>query len=482
MPLRPPSLKSVAGSELRVVVALCPLPFALRPLPFALRSPPSAASDSKQLTKYNLNSFCAHNPKYIKIFHYLCRYIPKKMISRPVYLELLKKLINKPQIKIITGIRRSGKSTVLRLLQKVLLQSGVKESQIVSMNYESFSLSDYTTAEKFYVFVAERIRKDQKMYLLLDEIQEVEGWEKAVNSFMVDFDVDIYLTGSNSHLLSSELATFLAGRYVEVPVYTLSYREFLDFRSFYFPSWDSADKSFISYLRMGGFPVIHTVNYEEDTAWKVVRDIYSSVILRDTVQRYKIRDVELLERVILYAFDNIGNTFSGKNVADYFKNQQRKIDINTIYNYLHALTGAFILYRVPRYDIKGKEILKTQEKFYASDVSLVYATMGYRDRMISGILENIVFLEMKRRGYQVFIGKLDNKEIDFIAEKNGIKIYVQIAYKLENNSTVEREFAPLLAVSDHYPKYVVTMDDVWKDNIEGVKHMPINDFLLSVNW
>jgi hypothetical protein len=275
------------------------------------------------------------------------------------------------------------------------------------------------------------------------------------------------------------LATYLAGRYVEIPVFTLSFREFLDFRKHYFLNEGTKINPFEIYLRMGGFPVIHTVNYDEETAYKVVRDIYSSVILRDTVERYKIREVELLERVIRYAFDNIGNPFSGKNVADYFKNQQRKTDINTIYNYLYALEGAFILYRVPRYDIKGKEILKTHEKFYASDVSLIYATMGYRDRMISGILENIVFLELKRRGYQVYIGKLGNKEIDFIAEKRGEKIYLQVAYKLESEQTVEREFSPLLAVKDHYPKYVVTMDDFWKDSIDGVKHFYIADFLLS---
>jgi hypothetical protein len=230
---------------------------------------------------------------------------------------------------------------------------------------------------------------------------------------------------------------------------------------------------------MGGFPVIHTVDYEVETAYKVVRDIYSSVILRDTIQRYKIRDIELLERVIRYAFDNIGNTFSGKNVADYFKSQQRKIDINTVYNYLNALEGAFVLYRVPRYDIKGKEILKTQEKFYASDVSLIYATMGYKDRIIAGILENIVFLELKRRGYSVFIGKLDDKEIDFVAEKANEKIYIQVAYKLENTQTINREFKPLIEIKDQYPKYVVTMDDFWKDSIDGVKHLYITDFLLS---
>jgi len=401
------------------------------------------------------------------------------MISRPSYIEQLKNFINKPQIKIITGIRRSGKSTVLRLLKEALLSSGVKENQLISVNFESFAFSEFTSAQKLYQYVKEKIQHDQKCYLLLDEIQEVDGWEKAVNSFLVDFNTDIYITGSNSHLLSSELATYLAGRYVEIPVFTLSFREFLDFRKHYFPEEETKINPFTAYLRMGGFPVIHTVNYDEETAYKVVRDIYSSVILRDTVQRYKIREVELLERVIRYAFDNIGNSFSGKNVADYFKNQQRKTDINTIYNYLHALEGAFIFYRVPRYDIKGKEILKTQEKFYASDVSLVYATMGYRDRMISGILENIVFLELKRRGFQVYIGKLDNKEIDFIAEKHGEKIYIQVAFKLESKQTVEREFSPLLAVEDHYPKYVVTMDDFWKDSIEGVRHLYIADFLLS---
>lgn len=403
------------------------------------------------------------------------------MISRPIYTEQLKNFINKPQIKIITGIRRSGKSTVLRLLKETLLSSGVREEQIIMLNFESFVFSGFTTAQKLYDFVKGKIQQDQKTYLLLDEIQEVDDWEKAVNSLLVDFDMDIYITGSNSHLLSSELATYLAGRYVEISVFTLSFREFLDFRNHYLPKEESRSDSFAAYLRKGGFPVIHTVNYEEESAYKVVRDIYSSVILRDTVQRYKIREVELLERVIRYAFDNIGNTFSGKNVADYFKNQQRKTDINTIYNYLHALEGAFILYRVPRYDIKGKEILKTQEKFYASDVSLLYATLGYRDRMISGILENIVFLELKRRGYQVYIGKLDTREIDFIAEKQGDRVYIQVAYKLESNQTIEREYSPLLSVADQYPKYVVSMDDFWKDTIEGVKHLYITDFLLADN-
>ena len=408
----------------------------------------------------------------------MCLYPQKQMIKRNDYIQQLKSFIDKPLVKVLTGIRRCGKSTVLKMLKEELLSKGVQSGQILFINLESFNYSDLNTATELYQHVKNELPDGKKGYLLLDEIQEVQDWEKAINSFLVDFDVDIYLTGSNSHLLSSELATYLAGRYVEIPVYTLSFSEFLDFRKYYFPpSPESTQTLFLNYLRLGGFPVIHTSDYPDDTVYKVVYDIYSSVILRDTIQRYKIRDVELLERVVKYSFDNVGNTFSGKNVADYFKSQQRKVDINTIYNYLYALEGAFILYRVPRYDIKGKEILKTQEKFYVGDVALLYATMGFKDRLISGILENLVFLELKRRGYQVCVGKLNNKEIDFIAEKKSEKLYIQIAYKLDSEQTIEREFYSLSQINDHYPKYVITMDEFWKDTIEGVKHIYISDFL-----
>jgi hypothetical protein len=403
------------------------------------------------------------------------------MILRPIYTAYINDFIDKPQVKIITGIRRSGKSTVLKLLKKELLNRKVEEAQIIYVNFESFNFSQLSDARSLYNYIQERITSKKRYYLLLDEIQEVESWEKAINSFLVDFDVDVYLTGSNSHLLSSELATYLAGRYVEIPIYTLSFKECLTFRTHYFNENKTTKESFLNYLRFGGFPVIHTMDYTRESAYKVVYDIYSSVILRDTIQRYKIRDVELLERVIKFAFDNIGNTFSGKNVADYFKSQQRKMDINTVYNYLNALEGAFILHRVSRYDIKGKEILKTQEKFFVSDVSLIYATMGYKDQMISGILENIVFLELKRRGYKVYVGKLVQTEIDFVAEKQGEKIYVQVCYKLESEQTVKREFGNLLAIKDQYPKYVVSMDDFWEESVEGIRHVHISDFLVG-DW
>ncbi|VEI78009.1 Uncharacterised protein [Mannheimia haemolytica] len=402
------------------------------------------------------------------------------MINRPNYLQQLKPFINTPLIKVMTGIRRSGKSTVMKLLREELISQGIAEQQIIHINFESFAFSDFKTANKLYMLVKEKILTTDKYYLLLDEIQEVSEWEKAVNAFMVDFNLDLYITGSNSHLLSSELSTYLAGRYVEIPIFTLSFQEFLDFKTAYSPETSSNPTAlFHEYLRKGGFPMVHTANYEAETVYKIVQDIYASVILRDTVQRHKIRDVELLERIVKYAFDNIGNTFSGKNVADYFKSQQRKIDLNTVYNYLKALESAFILHRVERFDIKGKEILKTQEKFYLGDVSLLYATMGFRTSLISGILENLVYLELKRRGYQVYIGKLDKQEIDFIAQKQNEKIYIQVAYKLESEDTVKREFSPLQEIADNYPKYVITMDELWQDNLGGVAHLNVVDFLME---
>lgn len=398
-----------------------------------------------------------------------------------MYFEKIQPFVGKPFIKVLTGIRRSGKSSLLQLLKAHLLTLGVDNEQIITINFESFAFDSIASALDLYGFVKQRISNTSKThYLLFDEIQEVHEWEKAVNALAVDFSTDIYITGSNSRLLSSELATYLAGRYVEIPVFTLSFREYLSFLDAYSPTEKRDIRSaFVGYLRAGGFPVVHTSRYDMDTTYKIVHDIYSSVILRDTVQRHNIRDIELLERVVRYVFDNVGNSFSAKNVADYFKSQQRTINLNTVYSYLEALESAFIVYRTPRYNVRGKEILKTQEKYYLSDVSLLYAVMGYRDTHINGVLENIVFLDLKRRGYSVYVGKLGNKEIDFIAENRQGKVYVQVAYKLESEATVEREFGSLIAIPDQHPKYVVTMDEFWKENVDGVQHRHIADFLLK---
>lgn len=403
------------------------------------------------------------------------------MIGRESYVQQLENFIDKPFIKVITGIRRCGKSSVLKMLRSRLLERDVAQERVIYINFESFANANLLDSKSLYEYIQSKIQSaDKRYYILLDEIQEVERWEKCVNSLMVDFDVDVYLTGSNSHLLSSELSTYIAGRYVEIPVFTLSFEEYLRFQAAYLPNVSVGGKdAFARYLRRGGFPVVHTFDDTEESVYRIVYDIYSSIILRDTIKRHNIRDTELLERVVRYAFLNIGNTFSGKSVADYFKSQQRKVDVNTIYNYLNALESAFILYRVPRYDLRGKEVLKTQEKFYLSDVSLLYATMGYKDSLIAGILENIVFLELKRRGYAVYIGKSDTKEVDFVAEKRGERVYVQVAYKLENQQTVDREFGILLSINDQYPKFVVTMDDFWKESVGGVQHLYISDFLLD---
>ncbi|RLD61097.1 MAG: ATPase [Bacteroidetes bacterium] len=405
------------------------------------------------------------------------------MILRKNYIEKIIGFINKPVVKVISGIRRSGKSVILLQLQDELKKRGVPRDKIIYLNFESFRFADIVNAADLYRYVKEKIKSDKRHYLFFDEIQEVKGWEKAVNSFRVDFNSDIYITGSNSHLLSSELSTYLAGRYVQFNIYPLSFSEFLLFRQ----NYSAKDKinifdDFYDFLRLGGFPVVHTTNSTRQDAYKIIYDIYSSVILRDVVQRYKIRDIELLDRIVKFVFNNIGNTFSAKKVSDYFKSQNRRVDISTVYNYIKALESSFIIYRINRYNIQGKEILKTNEKYFIGDHALLYALMGFKDTLISGILENIVMLELKRRGYETYIGKLDNFEVDFIAEKQGKKIYVQVAYKMTEKETLEREYKPLLKIKDNYPKYVVTTDRIWNDNVEGIEHFHIADFLLKKSF
>ena len=405
------------------------------------------------------------------------------MFERELYMRQIRPFMNRPFIKVIAGIRRCGKSVVLQLIAKALECQGVRKDHIVYMNFESFEWMDVADAKSLYLHVKNVVeRMEGKVYVLLDEVQEVKEWEKAVNSFMVDWDVDVYVTGSNSRLLSSELSTYLAGRYVSFHIMPLSFREYLLFHGVSPADQEVLRDEFRKYLRMGGFPAVHTGDYSYEAIYKLVYDIYSSVILRDTVQRHNIRNVELLERVVKFVFDNIGNRLNAKNIADYFKSQQRKVDINTVYNYLDALQGAFIIQRVPRYDIKGKELMQTNDKYFVSDLSLVYAVMGYKDRMISGALENIVYWEMRRRGYDTCIGKQGSQEVDFVGIRRDEKIYIQVTYRMESEATVEREFAPLLAINDHYPKFVLSLDEVWRDNINGVRHRHIAGFLMDESW
>lgn len=403
------------------------------------------------------------------------------VIKREKYLEELRPYINRPIIKVITGIRRVGKSELLKMVRGELFQMGVTEIQITYMNFESFQWNACKSAEALYAFLQERhaqLGDGQRMYLLLDEIQEVEAWEKVINSLLADWDVDIYITGSNSHLLSSELSTFLSGRYVEIMVYPLSFREFLDFHAVSHDDSAGRRTAFVQYLRQGGFPIAHIADYADEDIYKLVYDIYSSVLLRDTIQRYKIRNVDMLERLVYFLFNNIGNNFSAKNVTAYLKSQQRRLDHETLYNYLAGLQASFILQRAPRYDLKGKELLQTNEKFFLMDISLLHALLGYRPNMIAGMLENLVFTELRRQGFYVYVGKIGDAEVDFVAEKQDRRMYIQVCYRADSSATMERELSALKNISDNYPKYIVTTDDLITGSYDGIQCVHICDFLM----
>ena len=403
------------------------------------------------------------------------------MIKRDNYINEIKKFMNKPIVKVITGMRRSGKSIILKLLSQDLIENGVEKKNIIEINFESLMFSELTEFKKLYTYIMEKAQKLQgKIYIFLDEIQEVEHWEKAINSLMVDLDCDIYITGSNANLLSSELATYIAGRYVEIKVYPLSFKEYIEFAKVEDPSQTlSNEEYFEQYLKFGGLPAIHNFDYDRDTIYQYLEDIYNSVLLKDVIARNGIRDIELLERIVLYVLDNIGNTFSAKNISDFLKSQGRKLSRETVYNYLKALENAYIISRVQRYDIKGKSILETQEKFYLTDLGLRHTKLGYRANDIAGYLENIIYLELLRRKYTVNIGKLGTKEIDFIGTLRDEKLYIQVTYLLASPETVEREFSPLKSVQDNYPKYVLSMDNLEKYNIDGIIREKIIEFLLN---
>lgn len=403
------------------------------------------------------------------------------MIKRELYLKKIRNFIDKPVIKVITGMRRSGKSMILKLISQELLEKGISSQNIIYINFESLMFSDLTEFKSLYNHIIEKSQTlTEKVYILLDEIQEVEHWEKAVNSFMVDLDCDIYITGSNANLLSSELATYIAGRYVEIKVYPLSFREYIDFAKIQNPqNILSNEEYFEQYLQFGGLPGIHNFNYDKSNIYQYLSDIYSSILLKDVVAKNNIRDVELLERIILYIFDNIGNTFSAKNVSDFLKSQGRKLSRETVYNYLKALESAYIISSVQRYDVKGKALLETMEKFYLTDLGFRHAKLGYRPNDIAGYLENIIYLELIRRKYTVNIGKLGTKEIDFIGTLENEKLYIQVTYLLASPETVEREFSPLKKIEDNYPKYVLSMDNLGEYNIDGIVRKRIIDFLLE---
>lgn len=399
------------------------------------------------------------------------------MIIRSNYMNTLKTYRDVPLVKILAGIRRCGKSTILDMLRDNLLESGIAADHIISMRYTSEDFDDGMTDKDMYNGIKRQMTNEGRYYLLLDEVQEIEGWEKAVNSLLENANTDIYVTGSNSKLMSSEIATYLTGRYVSIPVYTLSFKEYLDFKA---DSTLSRKELLEEYIRFGGFPIIALSEYDEQSAYQIVNGIYHTVVSRDIVKRHRINKQDLFDRVVKYIIENIGKTFSANSISTFLKSEHRKVSVESIYNYLRWLEQAFIIYPCERYDLQGKSILKTQEKYYLSDVSLKYALLGYNRKMLDGAMENIVFLELKRRGYDVFIGKNDTKEIDFVATRRDEKIYVQVCVQIP--ATSDREVGNLMEIRDHYPKYVVTLNEMDTGIENGIKIVHLVDFLLAETW
>ena len=400
------------------------------------------------------------------------------MINRPMYVDKIMGYVDTPFVKILTGVRRCGKSTILKMImEKLQTEKNVEASQIASYRFDSMEYEDMTS-KQMYTELKGRLLDGKKTYFFLDEVQEITGWEKVVNSLASDYDVDIYVTGSNSRMMSSEISTYLTGRYIAFHIYTLSFAEFLTFKSRY-KAVSDPKAELTEYIRLGGFPATHLQDYSQDEIYTIVKDIYNSTIFSDIVKRNQIRKIDQLERVVKYVFNNVGNTFSAKSISDYLKSEHRKIDNETVYSYLEKLEKAYLIHRCSRYDLQGKEILKTQEKFYLADTALRYSVLGYNSDSVASSLENVVYLELCRRGYAVHIGKTDGGEIDFVASRQNEKLYVQVTQMIKSESTEKREYDRLLSIRDNYPKYVLLTDDFAGGNYQGIKTMHIADFLLN---
>jgi len=409
------------------------------------------------------------------------------LIPRPAYTDRLAPFIGQPIIKVLTGLRRCGKSSLLRLTADRLLAEGVAPNHIVRLDFESLDSAPLAEASALNAWILAQMAEPGRYYVFLDEIQEVDHWEKAVNSlFATREDIDLYLTGSNSRLLSSELATYIAGRYVAIPVSTLSFSEHLAFVARLDAQADgpapqrSVAEQFDTYLRRGGFPGLYATSYDDQQIGQAVTDIYNSALIQDTIRRRGIRNVDMLRRIAAFALENVGSPFSARSVADYFKSQRRSVDSETVLNYLDALCEAYVLVRVPRWDLRGKKLLTVAEKYYAGDHGLINAVLGYEDRRLPGVLENVVGAELRSRGYQTAVGKVGDQEVDFVATRGNERLYVQVTTSLTaSEQTQARELAPLLAIRDAYPKIVLSLDSHAAGTYDGVRHLWLPQWLLG---
>lgn len=402
------------------------------------------------------------------------------MLKRDEYIKQIVPFIDKDVIKVLTGIRRSGKSVMLKLLMEELKNRGINENQFIYINFENLKYRNLKNYERLYDFILNKIDdKYKSYYIFLDEIQEVEEWERCVNSLRVDedFNFDIYITGSNAKLLSGELSTYLAGRYIEFVVYPFSFKEFFEIIQEKNQEI-KVKEAFQKYVKFGGMPFLHNLDYNFEASMQYLQDLYASIILKDITQRNNIRDTDLLERIINYVVMNIGNTFSATSISKFFKSENRKVATETILNYIKACEEAFLVYRVARNDLLGKKILNVNEKYYIADHGIREAIMENNQKNINQVLENIVYFEMLRRGYNVKIGKVDNLEVDFVCKKNDETIYIQVSYLLASEDTKEREFSVLENIKDNYPKYVLSMDE-FDMSRNGIKHVNLIEFLVK---
>lgn len=400
------------------------------------------------------------------------------MKNRDLYLTQLISFRDKPLIKVITGIRRCGKSTLLSLFENHLIESGVSNDHIIRMNFESFEFDEISNYKELHAYIKGKLVNDiDKHYILLDEVQQVESWEKVINSFLVDANVDIYITGSNAYLLSSELSTLLSGRYVEIKMQPLSFKEYLNFTET--DVQGSLQEKFNKYLEFGGLPTVVELFDHPETIGPFLEGIYNTVLMKDVIERNNIRDAALLESILRFIAANVGSIVSTKKISDYLTSSGRKTTSDTIDNYLKMLENAFIIYKANRYDLKGKMFLKTLEKYYIADMGLRNRLTGLRNTDYGHVLENIVYLELLRRGYEVTIGKIGSLEVDFVATKSNEKIYYQVSATILDEKTRERELRPLQSISDNYPKFILTMDQTVFNDYSGIKVLNIIDFLLE---
>ena len=398
------------------------------------------------------------------------------LLQRKEYLDKLIAFRDKQIIKIVTGIRRCGKSTLLRLYQDWLKAQGVSENQIISINFEDMDYEELTDYKKLYAYLKERLVRDNMTYIFLNEIQHVDNFPKVVDSLYIKEKVDIYMTGSNAYMLSSEIATLISGRYVQIEMLPLSFREYMESTG----SMDDRGVKYTEYLENSSFPFTLELKGHPDEIRDYLEGLYNTIVVKDIVNRKRITDTMMLKSVLRFVFDNIGNPLSSKKIADTMTSDGRKIDVKTVEKYLEALSESYVIYQAKRYNIKGKQYLKTLEKYYVVDIGLRFMLLGSRQVDAGHILENIIYLELLRRGYDVYVGKIDTFEVDFVAQNRKGTAYFQVALTARDEKTLERELRPLQAIRDHYPKVLLTMDEDPEAQYDGIRRLNARDWLLGL--